>query len=156
MDKYITYNSTSELHRELTNIVLLCMEDSNSYYYCYPGEEFGDCSLCKLIDFLFDIEKKNLMDGLSPRSFLARNYNNRFKLEEFSLKILPFFEKMKMDFEPALDFFKKKYHWSSRDQRTGSYHDLSLEEVIENEILNESCRDLSITETKLNEMNDCN
>ena len=52
MDKYITYNSTSELHRELTNIVLLCIEDSNSYYYCYSGEEFGDCALCKLIEFL--------------------------------------------------------------------------------------------------------
>ena len=154
MDKFITYNSTSELHRELTNIVLLCMEDSNSYYYCYSGEEFGDCNLCKLIDFLFDIEKKNLMDGLSPRSFLARNYNNRSKLEEFSLKILPFFEKMKNDFEPALDFFKKKYHWSSRDRRTGTYHDLSLEEVIENEILNESCADLNIKEEKLNELND--
>ena len=154
MDKFITYNSTSELHRELTNIVLLCMEDSNSYYYCYSGEEFGDCNLCKLIDFLFDIEKKNLMDGLSPRSFLARNYNKRSKLEEFSLKILPFFEKMKNDFEPALDFFKKKYHWSSRDRRTGTYHDLSLEEVIENEILNESCADLNIKEEKLNELND--
>ena len=156
MDKYITYNSTSELHRELTNIVLLCIEDSNSYYYCYSGEEFGDCALCKLIEFLYDIEKKNLMDGLSPRSFLGRNYNNRSKLEEFALKILHFFEKMKKDFEPSLDFFKKKYHWSSRDQRTGSYHDLSLEEVIENEILNGSCRDLSIKETKLNELNDDN
>ena len=148
MDKYITYNSTSELHRELTNIVLLCIEDSNSYYYCYSGEEFGDCALCKLIEFLYDIEKKNLMDGLSPRSFLARNYNNRSKLEEFALKILPFFEKMKKDFEPALDFFKKKYHWSSRDQRTGGYHDLSLEEIIENEILSESCCDLSIKVAK--------
>ena len=105
MDKFITYNSTSELHRELTNIVLLCMEDNDSCYYCYSGEEFGDCGLCKLIDFLFDIENKNLMDGLSPRNFLAINHNNRSKLEEFSLKILPFFEKMKEDFEPALDFF---------------------------------------------------
>ena len=148
MDKYITYNSTSELHRELTNIVLLCIEDSNSYYYCYSGEEFGDCALCKLIEFLYDIEKKNLMDGLSPRSFLARNYNNRSKLEEFALKILPFFEKMKKDFEPSLDFFKKKYHWSPRDQRTGSYHDLSLEEVIENEILSESCCELKLNDNK--------
>ena len=137
MDKYITYNSTTELHRELTNIFLLCIEDNNSFYYCYCGEEFGDCGLCKLIEFLFDIEKKNLMDGLSPRRFLAKNYNKGYKLEEFALKILPFFEKMKMDYEPSLDFFKKKYHWSSRDRITGTYHDLSLEEVIENEILSE-------------------
>ena len=157
MDKFITYNSTSELHRELTNIVLLCMEDNDSCYYCYSGEEFGDCGLCKLIDFLFDIENKNLMDGLSPRRFLARNYNNRSKLEEFSLKILPFFEKMKEDFEPALDFFKKKYHWTSRDRGTGKFYDLSFEELIENEILNEKCADLNIKEEeKLNELNDKN
>ena len=144
MDKFITYNSTSELHRELTNIVLLCMEDNNSYYYCYSGEEFGDCNLCKLIDFLFDIEKKNLMDGLSPRSFLAKNHNNRSKLEEFSLKILPFFEKMKEDFPPALDFFQKNYHWSSRDRVSGKFYDISLEEAIENEILSAECSDLKI------------
>ena len=137
MDKYISYNSTTELHRELTNILLLCVEDSNSYYYCYCGEEFGNCALCKLIEFLFDIEKKKLMDGLSPRRFLAKNYNKECKLEEFALKILPFFEKMKMDYEPSLDFFKKEYRWSSRDRITGIYHGLSLEEVIENEILRE-------------------
>ena len=137
MDKYITYNSITELHKELTNILLLCIEDNNSYYYCYCGEEFGDCGLCKLIEFLFDIERKNLMDGLSPRRFLAKNYNKECKLKEITLKILPFFEKMKIDYELSLDFFKKKYHWSSRDRITGIYHDLSLEEVIENEILSE-------------------
>ena len=143
MDKYITYNSTSELHRELTNIVLLCIEDSNSFYYCYCGEKFGDCGLCKLTEFLVDIDEENLMDGLSPRRFLAKNYNKRSKLDEFALKILPFFEKMKMDCDPSLDFFKKKYYWSSRDGITGTYHDLSLEEVIENEILNEVNKMLS-------------
>ena len=105
MDKYITYNSITELHKELTNILLLCIEDNNSYYYCYCGEEFGDCGLCKLIEFLFDIERKNLMDGLSPRRFLAKNYNKECKLKEFTLKILPFFEKMKIDYELSLDFF---------------------------------------------------
>ena len=149
MDKFITYNSTSELHRELTNIVLLCMEDNDSCYYCYSGEEFGDCGLCKLIDFLFDIENKNLMDGLSPRNFLAINHNNRSKLEEFSLKILPFFEKMKEDFPPALDFFKKKYHQTSRDRITGKFHDITFEEAIENEILSANCFDLKIKEEEI-------
>ena len=137
MDKYITYNSTSELHRELTNILLLCLEDSSSLYYCYCGEEFGDCGLCKLTFFLADVEEKNLMDGLSPRRFLARNYNKRAKLEEFSLKILPFFEKMEKDNDPCLDFFEKKYHWSYKDRLHRTTHDLTLEEVIENEILDE-------------------
>ena len=93
MDKYIKYNSTSELHTELTNIVLLCLEEDNSYFYCYCGEQFGDCHLCDLITFLVDVYDENLMDGLSPRKFLQKNYNNRQKLEEFSLKILPFFGK---------------------------------------------------------------
>ena len=105
MDKYITYNSTSELHRELSNILLLCLEDSSSFYYCYCGEEFGDGGLCNLIFFFADVDEKNVMDGLSPRKFLARNYNKRVKLEEFSLKNLPFFEKMKKDNDPSLDFF---------------------------------------------------
>ena len=137
MDKYITYNSTSELHRELSNILLLCLEDNNSFYYCYCGEEFGDCSLCNLIFFFADVDEKNVMDGLSPRRFLERNYNKRMKLEEFSLKILPFFEKMKKDNDPSLDFFLKKYNWSSKDRLHGTTHDLTLEEVIENEILDE-------------------
>ena len=31
MDKYITYNTTSELHRELSNILLLCLENSSRF-----------------------------------------------------------------------------------------------------------------------------
>ena len=133
MDKYIKYNSTSELHTELTNIVLLCLEEDNSYFYCYCGEEFGDCDLCDLITFLVDVYDGNSMDGLSPRKFLQKNYNNRQKLEEFSLKILPFFQKMEMNHEPCLDFFQRRYHWSSRDKSAGTTYSLSLEEVIENE-----------------------
>ena len=77
MDKYITYNSTSELHKELTNILSLCIEDASTYdLYCYCGEEFGDCDLCILIVFLDDPEDKCKMDGLSPKKFLQYNYNN--------------------------------------------------------------------------------
>ena len=133
MDKYIKYDSTSELHKELTNIVLLCLEDYNSYFYCYCGEEFGDCDLCNLITFLANIDDENLMDGISPRKFLQKNYNNREKLEEFSLKILPFFQKMEFNQESSLDYFKKKYNWSSKDRFEGTTHSLTLEEVIENE-----------------------
>ena len=73
MDKFIKYNSTAELHKELTNILLLCTEDSSDFYYCYC-EKFQDedkqkqCDLCRLIYFLYDIEDKNLMDGLSPKN----------------------------------------------------------------------------------------
>ena len=133
MEKFINYNTTSELHKELTNIVLLCLEESSSYYYCYCNEETGDCDLCDLIEFLANIDDENLMDGFPPRKFLQLNYNKRDKLEEFSSKILAFFQKIEMNNERCLDFFKKRYHWSVKDIRNGTSHSLTLEEVIENE-----------------------
>ena len=133
MEKYIKYNSTSELHTELTNIILLCLEDYNSYYYCYCNEEIGDCDLCKLIEFLANINDEDLISGLSPRKFLQFNYNNRSKLEEFSSRILPFFQKIEINNEKSPEFFQKRYHWSMRDRSDGTYSSLTLEEVIENE-----------------------
>ena len=133
MDRFIEYDTTAELHKELTNITLLCLEKISSYFYCYCGEEFGECDLCKLIEFLANIDDENLMDGVSPRKFLQINYNNREKLEEFSLKILPFFQKMEMNNENCLDFFQKRY----RRSMVNSFHKISyyltLEEIIENE-----------------------
>ena len=87
MDKFIKYNSKSELHRELTNILLLATEDSNDFY-CFCDKFYetrSKCDLCALCEFLFD--ENNLMDGLSPKKFLQLNYNNRLKLEEFANKI---------------------------------------------------------------------
>ena len=135
MDKYINYDSTSQLHRELTNIVLLCVEDSSSLYYCYCGEEYGDCGLCQMTLFSTDPFEENLMEGLTPRKFLAKNYNKRARLEEFALKILPFFEKMDKDHDPSLDFFRKDYSWSFREKLTGKTLHVDLDEAVENEIL---------------------
>ena len=133
MDRFIEYDTTAELHKELTNITLFCLVEISSYFYCYCGEEFGECDLCKLIEFLANINDENLMDGVSPRKFLQINYNNREKLEEFSLKILPFFQKMEMNNENCLDFFHKRY----RRSMVNSFHKISyyltLEEIIENE-----------------------
>ena len=107
MDKFIKYNSKSELHRELTNILLLATEDS-SYFYCFCFK-FDDtkCDLCNLCEFLFD--ENNLMDGLSPKKFLRLNYNNRLKLEEFANKILPFFKRIQLNDARALDYFNRDY-----------------------------------------------
>ena len=135
MDKYIHYNSTTDLHRELTNILLLSVEENSSIYYCYCGEEFGTCGLCQLTYFFADPYKENTMDGLPPRKFLAKNYNKRQKLEEFSAKILPFFEKIEKDHLMSLDFFKNEYSWSLKQRSTGNTLSLTLDEVIENEIL---------------------
>ena len=134
MDKYIKYDSTSELHTELTNILLLCLEDNSTDYYCDCGEEKGDCELCKLIEFLAQIDDRNLIDGLRFREFLQVSYNNREKLEECSVLILPFFQKMELNQKDALEFFQRSKHtWSTRDSETGIYHSLTLEEFIESD-----------------------
>ena len=47
MDKFIKYNSKSELHRELTNILLLATEDSNDFYYfCDKILEMNPSVIC--------------------------------------------------------------------------------------------------------------
>ena len=70
MNKYFEkYESTAELHRELTNILLLATEESN-FNYCYC-DKFTDkitkCGLCSLSNFLF--HNNNLMDSLPPNKF---------------------------------------------------------------------------------------
>ena len=95
MNKYfVKYDSTSELHKELTNILLLAPEESN-FFYCYC-DKFSDerrrrCDLCALCYYLFDSE--NLMEVLPPNKFLQLSYDNRAKLDEFVNKISPFFLK---------------------------------------------------------------
>ena len=107
MDKFIKYNSKSELHRELTSILLLATEDSNDFY-CFCDKFYetrSKCDLCALCEFLFD--ENNLMDGLSPKKFLQLNYNNRLKLEEFANKILPFLREYNLTMREHLSFFIK-------------------------------------------------
>ena len=134
MDKFIKYNSKSELHRELTNILLLVTEDSNDFYcFCDKFREMkSKCDLCALCEFLFN--EDNLMDGLSPKKFLQLNYNNRLKLEEFANKILPFFKRIQLNDARALEFFHKEYEWSLKDFSRGETFVLSLDEIIESDI----------------------
>lgn len=134
MNKYINYNGTIELHRELTNIMLLSIED-DGFFYCYCCEEIGDCGICSLAEFFLDPHEKNLMDGLPPRRFLAINYNNKDKLEEISLKVLPFFERIEKEHKISLEFYKKEYSWSLKDKSSSVTCHLELDDIIENEIL---------------------
>ena len=132
MEKYISYNSTSDLHKELTNIMLLCTERSKILdQFCYCNEEIGDCGLCQLIEFCYDPLDENKIDGLSPENSLKVNFNNRSKLEEFATKILPFFKSIELNNSKAIDLLKeKRYSWSMRDF-SGENHSLTLEDVIE-------------------------
>ena len=134
MDKYITYNTTTELHRELTNILLLSIEE-NSYFYCYCGEENGECGICSLAIFLVDVNHENKIEGLSPRKFLAKNHNNREKLELFASKIVCFFDKMEKESKISLEFFKREYSWSLKVYSTGETLSVDLDDSIDNEIL---------------------
>ena len=130
---FIRYNSTSELHKELTNILLLATEDSN-FFYCYCdkfSETRSKCDLCALCEFLFDDD--NLMDGLPPKKFLQLNYDNRVKLEEFASKISPFFKRIERNDRRALEFFEKEYVWTLKDYSSATYYSMTLTEIIEND-----------------------
>ena len=81
---FMKFESTSELHKELTNILLLATEDSN-FFYCYCEKNGRQCDLCH---YLFD--DNNFMEGLPPKKFLQLNYDKREKLEEFADKIFHF------------------------------------------------------------------
>ena len=106
MNKYfLKYESTSDLHRELTNILLLATSESN-FTYCYCNGKGTKCDLCALFYFLFD--DNNSMDGLSPERFLQLNYQNRPKLDEFATKISPFFDRMELNDKRSLEFFDKE------------------------------------------------
>ena len=84
---FLKFESTSELHKELTNIFLLATEDSN-LFYCYREKGGRKCDLCDLCYYLF--HNNNLMEVLPPKKFLQLNYDKREKLEEFADKIFHF------------------------------------------------------------------
>ena len=126
------YESTKDLHRELTNIFLLATEQSYySYCYCDKLTDKRECALCSLCHFLF--HNNNLMDGLPPEKFLQLNYDNRSKLDIFVSKISPFFDRMEHEDKSSLEFFDNEYSWSMRDYSSGIYHSLTLSEIIEND-----------------------
>ena len=65
---FLKFESTSELHTELTNIFLLTTEDNN-LFYCYCEKGGRKCDLCDLCHYLFG--DNNLMDGLPPKKIFT-------------------------------------------------------------------------------------
>ena len=63
---FLKFESTSELHKELTNILLLTTEDDN-FFSCCCKKGRTKCDLCDLCHYLFD--GNNLMDGLPAKNF---------------------------------------------------------------------------------------
>ena len=134
MDKYIIYNSTKQFYRELTNIVLISIEETGDCY-CYCGEENGTCGICGLGIFLVDAHNQNKIEGLSARKFLVKNRENKEKLQIFADKIVVFFDKIQDERPESLEFFEKEYSRSLKVYSTGETLYLDLDSCIENEIL---------------------
>ena len=127
-DIFKKYNSARSLHRELTNILLLCTNESN-YYYCYcDNEKHIHCTLCQFCEYFPDVKIENL----SCEKFLQLNYDKKDKLDMVVDLIRPFFDRLKSERKSALDFFYKEYYWHSRDIATGDIKYVSLDEIIEN------------------------
>ena len=126
---------TAKLHRELTNILLIATEESN-YHYCYCSQKNNSskCALCRLCSFLnVRIDRSGFIDGLPPKKFLQKFYNDRVKLVKFLNLILPFFKEMYSKDERSLEFFDKDYEWSLRNYQEGTYSTMTLDEIIDSD-----------------------
>ena len=126
---FLKFESISELHKELTNILLIATGESN-YFYCYCNER-RKCDLCDLCSYLFGNE--NLMEGLPPKKFLQLNYAKGEKLEDSVDWIFPFFVRMEYFNKRSVDFFNKEYVWSCKSCSEGTYSTLTLTEIIDND-----------------------
>ena len=123
---------TAKLHRELTNILLIATEESN-YRYCYCRQT-NKCSLCQLCSFLYvRTDRSRFIEGLPPKKFLQKFYNDRVMLVKFFNLILPFFEKMYSQDKRSVDFFDKEYAWSLKNYQEGTYSTMTLDEIIDSD-----------------------
>ena len=132
---FLKFDSTSGLHKELTNIVLIATEECNGNY-CFCNQTVfccffvRKCALCNLCNKLY--REDDFMDCLSARKFL-QNYDNREKFEKFVDLIWPFFKKMYYLDKRLLDFFDKEYVWSMRNYREGTFSRMTLTEIIDSD-----------------------
>ena len=128
MDSIFTkYDTARSLHRELTNILLLCINESN-YYYCYcDNEKHLTCTLCQFCEYFPNVKIENL----SCEKFSQLYYNQKEKLDIVVDLIRPFFDRVKSEKKDAIQFFCKEYYWHSRDIATGKIKHVSLDEIIE-------------------------
>ena len=124
---FYKYHTARSLYKELTNIFLLCTNESNYYYcYCYTNGVVI-CSLYELCQYFKDCKINNLPFD----KFLQLNYNKKYKLEQLVSLISPFFTRIKSEKKDALHFFSKEYYYYSTDISTGDIKFLSLDQIIE-------------------------
>ena len=123
---FFKYHTARSLHRELTNIYLLCIKEPN-YYYCYCNtNEIVICSLCRLCQYFRD----GKIDNLSCEQFLQLNYNKKDKLDLLVSLISPFFTLIKSENKDALHFFSQEYYYYFKNLSTGKTKFSSLDDII--------------------------
>ena len=98
-DIFKKYSTARSLHRESTNILLLCINESN-YYYCYC-DKGKHCMLCQFCEYFPDVKIENL----SCEKFLQLNYNKKDKLNTVVDLIRPFFDQVKSEKKRCIRFF---------------------------------------------------
>ena len=136
-DVFAKYNTARSLFKELMNIFLLCTYDSN-YYYCYcHKEKQPKCTLCEFCDYFPDTKIENTL----IKNFLIKNYKKKSQLDEIVNLIKPFFDKIKFESKGSLEFFNKEYYWHSRDILTGTISYVTLDQIIEEEIIKNGEKD---------------
>ena len=81
----------------------------------------------------FYLLQNKKIDGLPPKKFLQKFYNDRAKLEKFLNIISPFFEKIYSEDERSVEFFDKEYVWSLRNYKEGTYSTMTLDEIIDSD-----------------------
>ena len=130
-DVFAKYNTARSLFRELMNIFLLCTRDSN-YYYCYCHKQKQlKCTLCEFCEHFSDVKIENKL----IKNFLIENYKEKDQLDKIVNIIKPFFHKVKFENRSSLDFFNKEYYWHSRDISTGTISYVTLDQIIDEEII---------------------
>ena len=130
-DVFAKYNTARSLFKELMNIFLLCTYESN-YYYCYCHKKRQPkCTLCEFCEHFCNVKIEN-----KPiKNFLIQNNKEKDQLNKIVNLIKPFFDKVKFENKGSLEFFNKEYYWHSRDISTGTISYLTLDQIIEEEIV---------------------
>ena len=130
-DVFAKYYTSRSLCRELMNIFLLTTHESN-YYYCYcHKEKQPKCTLCEFCEYFSNAKIENI----PIKNFLIKNYKQKNQLDKIVNLIKPFFDKVKLENKGSLDFFNKEYYWHSRDISTGTMSYVTLDQIIEEEII---------------------
>ena len=123
---FAKYNTARSLYRELMNILLLCIHESN-YYYCYcHKEKQPKCTLCKFCEYFPDAKIENI----PIEDFLKKNHKEKDQLNKVVTLIKPFFDQVQSEDKSSLQFFNKEYYWHSRDIATGTIHYVTLDQII--------------------------